>query len=631
MTHDQSFPGPSGLSVNLRVQNEKLPPIMYSFVLMRSIHYIISLRQRHPTTKVFICKFDIDAAYHRCSFSSKTAFESMTIFAGLLLVALRMTFGGAPCPSIWGVISETITDIGNALLQNECWIHSELYDPISDKLDSPLSLPDSIPFCRARELSVSVPPNDKGKIDIYIDDSIGVAPDIDDAPIRVIRAIPLAIRSVSRPNSDLDVVPRKDIISLKKPCAEGQLCEVKKVLGWVINTRSLTIALPEHKVVDWIRDIDSILLARQANYNLLETIMGRLNHVACIYIPMRHFMGRLYRALYRAKARMGWTTLSANELLDLALHSEFLQYAKRGVSLNNISFRKPTHIFRSDASEFGMGGYSVLSGRAWRWEIPLDLRLRTSINSLEFISCVITIWIEIINKDILPEDCLWSQTDSSSAAGWLRKSNFADDRDEEIQLTTARRLASLLIDEQCCIYSQWFLGDLNNISDSLSRDFHISDSNLVSLLTTAFPDQVPFGLSIHPIPTEISSWVTSLLLSHPQTTPWSKEQTISNFARGIDTKPTYSLSELETTSTWNLSIVDNVIKPSALSLTQSEKVDLVLNLPNFSKLSQSEPPWTAWHRPTSWLINQTQDWMQMESLHSFYKDNSGDINPLTQE
>jgi hypothetical protein len=43
MTHDQSFPGPSSLSVNLRVQQEKLPPIMYSFVLLRSIHYILSL------------------------------------------------------------------------------------------------------------------------------------------------------------------------------------------------------------------------------------------------------------------------------------------------------------------------------------------------------------------------------------------------------------------------------------------------------------------------------------------------------------------------------------------------------------------------------------------------------------
>ncbi len=31
MTHDQSFPGPSSLSVNLRVIQELLPPCMYSF------------------------------------------------------------------------------------------------------------------------------------------------------------------------------------------------------------------------------------------------------------------------------------------------------------------------------------------------------------------------------------------------------------------------------------------------------------------------------------------------------------------------------------------------------------------------------------------------------------------------
>jgi len=63
MTHDQSFPGPSNMSVNLRVQQDQLPPIMYSFALLRSIHYILSIRQRHPTVKIYICKFDIDAAY----------------------------------------------------------------------------------------------------------------------------------------------------------------------------------------------------------------------------------------------------------------------------------------------------------------------------------------------------------------------------------------------------------------------------------------------------------------------------------------------------------------------------------------------------------------------------------------
>jgi hypothetical protein len=41
LPHDQSFSGPSGLSVNLRVQKDVLPPIMYSYVLSPLIHYIV--------------------------------------------------------------------------------------------------------------------------------------------------------------------------------------------------------------------------------------------------------------------------------------------------------------------------------------------------------------------------------------------------------------------------------------------------------------------------------------------------------------------------------------------------------------------------------------------------------------
>jgi hypothetical protein len=271
-----------------------------------------------------------------------------------------------------------------------------------------------------------------------------------------------------RPASDQDFLPRKDIISLKKLKVEGRLEETKMVLGWQINTRSLLISLPDSKCFTWIRDIDAMLSASKSSYQRLETLLGRLNHMACIFLPMRHFLGRLYKALYRAKAKLSWTALFPNELEDLRLHKEFLLYANRGVSLNIIAFRKPTCIFRSDASEFGLGGYSILSGAAWRWEIPIELRLRTSINSLEFIACVITVWVDIMPGRIKSEDCILSQTDNTSAAGWLQKSNFANEDDEYIQLVTARKLSSLVIASQSCLYSQWFSGESNTISDSLS-------------------------------------------------------------------------------------------------------------------------------------------------------------------
>jgi hypothetical protein len=132
--------------------------------------------------------------------------------------------------------------------------------------------------------------------------------------------------------------------------------------------------------------------------------------------------------------------------MDLHLLLSFLHSAYEGISMNVLTFRKPTHVFCSDASEFGLGGYNLVSGRAWYFEIPVDCRLRMLLNSLEFLACTITIWVEASGDNISSESCILSQTDSSTAAGWLRKSNFADKVDEAVQLTTAHQLARILID-----------------------------------------------------------------------------------------------------------------------------------------------------------------------------------------
>ncbi len=104
MTHDQTFPDPTGLSVNLRVKKHLLPPILYSYVLSRTIHYIVNTHSRHLSTKICICKVDLDAAFYRCTSASNTATESITIFDNMLLMALRMTFGDAACPALWWIV-----------------------------------------------------------------------------------------------------------------------------------------------------------------------------------------------------------------------------------------------------------------------------------------------------------------------------------------------------------------------------------------------------------------------------------------------------------------------------------------------------------------------------------------------
>jgi hypothetical protein len=107
----------------------------------------------------------------------------------------------------------------------------------------------------------------------------------------------------------------------------------------------------------------------------------------------------------------------------------------------------------------------------------------------------------------------------------------------------ARKLASLILETNSNLYSQWFPGDQNYITDSLSRDFHIDDTSLANLLSLHFPEQVPFGLTILPVPPEIVSWLTCLLRSQQQKEPWSKEPTRSKFALGVASSSTLHQSE----------------------------------------------------------------------------------------
>jgi hypothetical protein len=125
-------------------------------------------------------------------------------------------------------------------------------------------------------------------------------------------------------------------------------------------------------------------------------------------------------------------------------------------------------------------------------------------------------------------------------------------------------------------------------------------------------------LKIRPLLIEIDSWLTSLLRNQLQREPWSKELLPSKLALGIGTSYTCSPSESLTIGT-SITFQEGLnTKSSVLSLMQSEKVDLAMDVLGTSRQNQLEPPWMVWHRPTSWLTEQTPGSMQTGNLHLFY-------------
>ena len=76
-THDLSFPGLfSGKSVNSRVKIDSLELFMFSYVFLRIIHYIVSLQNKYPQTRIWIRKEDIKSAFRRLHLGATTASRS---------------------------------------------------------------------------------------------------------------------------------------------------------------------------------------------------------------------------------------------------------------------------------------------------------------------------------------------------------------------------------------------------------------------------------------------------------------------------------------------------------------------------------------------------------------------------
>jgi hypothetical protein len=69
-----------------------------------------------------------------------------------------------------------------------------------------------------------------------------------------------------------------------------------------------------------------------------------------------------------------------------------------------------------------------------------------------------------------------------------------------VQLITAQQLVTLVINAKSCIYSQWFAGELNVVSDCLSHDFHLSDLELTNLIQSCIPNQTPFAFFLSSLP-----------------------------------------------------------------------------------------------------------------------------------
>jgi hypothetical protein len=76
LTHDQTFEFGTEKSLNNRVRMDIVNPVVFGWCLSRILHYIVDLRRRHPSTKIFLAKTDWNRAFRRGHLSAPDAAAS---------------------------------------------------------------------------------------------------------------------------------------------------------------------------------------------------------------------------------------------------------------------------------------------------------------------------------------------------------------------------------------------------------------------------------------------------------------------------------------------------------------------------------------------------------------------------
>eukprot|EP00979_Chaetoceros_neogracilis_P014856 scaffold4950_cov161-Chaetoceros_neogracile.AAC.2 len=523
ITHDCSRPGASGYSINNRVDEIGLEECRFGLCLLRILYQIHQLRVENPTTRILLSKFDFDAAYRRLHVLLKMALLCTTIVGPFAYLLFRLPFGSSPAAGCFSLLSEYVVDLAQALVEDISWCPSQLRSKMADSIP-PMEPATDKPFGIARELSVNIHAKEIS-FDCYIDDMIVVCLMVKDNVQRALNAIPLILDSLFRPIMSEEPVERNPILSVDKLLAEGRLEEMKKTLGWIIDTRSLILYHPSVNSKLLVLEIDSMLNLFKKKMPIdrkkLECLIGKLNNIAFLMPEGRFFLNRL-RFRHRVSIRQG-----QNKLFDEMEGADLLLW------------RKISIILREDASEFALGGFFAIGdhGFAWRFELPLDLQGIFSLNLLEFIAAF---WTMKTPAELIRCINSLNIVDSTNALSWMVKNNHRPDL-QPLHDEVARRFGLTLFETNSKADGRHLAGDRNKVSDSLSRDTHMPSSILIQQLRN-HPDTkkiMPKFFDIyHQNEASLCSWLREMAQKDTKVKPSQKRRIPSKLATvGVKNDP----------------------------------------------------------------------------------------------
>ena len=505
--------------------------------LQRVLWYIYTADNRHGP--VLLSKTDLSDGFYQLHLNPTSALKLAVPFdhQGQRLVAIptRLPMGWTESPPAFSAVTETIADV------------------VNDRLDLSQSIPSAHPFEAPASTAVALEDpqaqdsftvKDAGPIraplayvDVYVDDFVKLAQGIINS-LRVRRHTYHAIDEVFRRNDDLDH-GRKEPISQKKLLKGDDFWSTQKtILGWVINTVTKTVHLPQHRQERLLTLLRTMVRRKRASIKEWHKLLGELRSMALALPGSPGCFSLLQTLLKPNQQRLKITEAVRHQLLDFLWLAESV--SERPTHLGEVVPTPPSYFGAMDAAKAGMGGVWFPPGppqplevqyppterlqrpTLWRSRFPPDIQRQlvseknphgTITNSdLELAGAIAHDDVLATSVPRIAHISTCSFSDNVPAVSWKSKGSTTTTGPAAylLQIAALHRRHHRYKNEL-----HYLPGPINRMADDCSRLWNLSDHELLTYFNFTYPQSTSWQMR-HLSPKMLSALTSALLRKRSQ-------------------------------------------------------------------------------------------------------------------
>jgi hypothetical protein len=355
--------------------------------------------------------------------------------------------------------------------------------------------------------------------DVYMDDFLLAAQQPSHTPL-----MNTLLHHINHVFTDPENSPRRWIVSTAKvQKGDASFSTKKSILGWNIDSHSMTLQLPKHRLDKIKHTLQLFLTSTYTTRKRWQKLLGELRSM----VPALHSAKYLFSILQTAFHHRNTRRIRLTTILKMALQSwqHILTTANRHpVPITHLIPHAPHYYAAVDALQLGMGGFwlpTILTPDTqpvvWRhqWDDTIAKRLVTQENAsgnlnnsiLELAAFVTGHHVQHAHIPPLPHTTTVTATDNTPTQAWVHRGSVTTTKAPAYLLSL---LAQNCRKHNARVDSCYTPGTTNIITDFLSRSFHLSDSELLTRLNRMAPVQPPWKLATLPVPwVSNMSWVLS--------------------------------------------------------------------------------------------------------------------------